>query len=362
MRQPVYIRTYNVESYMPAWIDEINDTYKHYPESLERFRHTPGAYFRLFADQVLTSSTTSATLTAAETVASEGQSDQEPTSSVEPIGNVLWMDSDVYIMSNLQRFWNQVARRTQYYVQWGHERCSGFMVINVSTLRDFWKRLKTYDLITLTNYTVDEANRVVGQKGLGDQKLVRSMAYTEPDLVGLFPDDAWDVSANNGPWWRSHKIPDGTSLRRHRPRGVGMLHFNGGGSSQESAFEAHPYLMKNLTTYYQDIDEQREAARNLTRMAAAPLLLSSAPASSSTPESGDSGFSEVMTDAERKLALANKRSKIKLDELDRTWKLAHYYDQLDWAWAQYMVESQVVGVDSDAGSGQAGYKIKIFHQ
>ena len=68
-----------------------------------------------------------------------------------------------------------------------------------------------------------------------------------PELVGTLP-PAWDVSV--AALWRG-------DLRDRRPA-VGMLHFNGGGASKESAFLAHGYIVGarwnrtwGVATYYE---------------------------------------------------------------------------------------------------------------
>lgn len=90
------------------------------------------------------------------------------------------------------------------------------------------------------------------------------------------------IRANDGAWWNITR--NGTGLVHDRPEGAGMLHFNGGGSSKLSAFYGQ-----------------------------GPINPDSVP--------------------------NNK-------DLESTWKLAHFYDRLDWKWARYMVESQV---HSDGG-------------
>jgi hypothetical protein len=267
-RQAVTVHTYNVESYVRNWTDVIDATYQHFPPDMDHFRHTVGAYYRLFADDVLNATT---------------------------IDDVLYMDSDVIVMSNLDRLWRDIRSKRpqhQYHFQWGKEQCSGLLVINIQKLKDFWKRIKDYDLLTLRGFaSVRDAQKMVRQRGLGDQFLIRSMQLTEAELIGHLPDE-WDVSANDGPWWNITR--NGTGVVEDRPRGVGMLHFNGGGSSKLSAFEGHPFLMEN---------------------------------NPDAPANNDYGS---------------------------TWKLAHFYNRLDWKWARYMVESQV-------RSSDGGHPVKIHH-
>jgi hypothetical protein len=64
---------------------------------------------------------------------------------------------------------------------------------------------------------------------IGDQLILKAINATHPELVGLFPKE-WDVTLAHG------KLYNGL-LINNRPDGVGMMHFNGGSGSKESAFE-----------------------------------------------------------------------------------------------------------------------------
>jgi len=209
-RQPFTVTTYNVESLVPRWMGVVNNTYRHFPQDMDWYRHTPGAYFRLFADEVLP----------------------------DDVENFLYMDSDVVVMANLGELWKQVGDRTSYF-QWGQELCSGFLVINKTKLKDFWRRIQDYDILRLKGYTVRKAQKKVRQRGLGDQFLLRAMNATEPFLIEPLPVE-WDVSANDGPWWARENRGEG--LENDRGSGVGMMHFNGGRGSKLSAFDSHMFL------------------------------------------------------------------------------------------------------------------------
>lgn len=275
-RQPLEIHTYNVEAWIPSWTQTIDAVYQHFPSDMDWYRHTKGAYFRLFAHDIL------------------------PTN----VHHFIYMDSDVVILSNLATLWNRVQERQaeEYYFQWGQELCSGFLIIQKDRLADFWKRIGTYDLLRLTGYTVRQAQKTVHQKGLGDQFLLRSMAFTEPHLIGTLPLE-WDVSANDGPWWPRN----GTGLELDRPHGVGMLHFNGGGSSGASAFQSHKFLVVQ----------------------------------GNNNDNDDSHNNNVTTTATS-------------NPFPSTWGLAHFYNQLPWHWARYMAESKVP-------PNHEGYPILVQH-
>jgi hypothetical protein len=264
-RQPLTVTTYVVDGFLPRWTRAVDHVYSHFPSTMDWFRHTQGAYFRLFAHEVLPPS----------------------------VRHFIYLDSDVVVLANLQHLWRQWNPR--YYFQWGSEWCSGFMLLNRETLPDFWARIRNYDLLTLTNYTVHQAQKTVRQRGLGDQFLMRSMAVTEPHLVGTLPSQ-WDVSANDGPWWPRR----GDGLQTDRPHGIGMLHFNGGGASKDSAFASHMFLVQT----------HNETSGTSTSNSSNPF-----------PD---------------------------------TWGLAHYYNDLPWHFARYMAQSQVMA------DGQ-GHLISIQH-
>lgn len=77
MRNHLSFHIYNVQSYIKNWTRSVDDVWNQMNPNQPHFRHSIGAYFRLFAHNVLPESVTHA----------------------------LYMDSDVVIMANLQELW-----------------------------------------------------------------------------------------------------------------------------------------------------------------------------------------------------------------------------------------------------------------
>ena len=65
-----------------------------------------------------------------------------------------------------------------------------------------------------------------------DQVLFRAINRTHPEVVSILP-----------PEWDNHltALYAGTLFQR-RPKGVGYLHFNGGGSSKSNTFDSNVFL------------------------------------------------------------------------------------------------------------------------
>mmetsp|Transcript_9494 Transcript_9494/g.26232 ORF Transcript_9494/g.26232 Transcript_9494/m.26232 type:complete len:383 (+) Transcript_9494:3-1151(+) len=213
MRQPVHIHTYNVDAHQTRWEKMILHTFRNYPSTLNRFRHSLGAYFRLFAHEILPSN----------------------------VKHVLYMDSDVVIMAGLDEMMQHMQEQDskQYFFQWGKEHCSGFLTINVRQLPALWimvqKTLRT------------PPTGLKGTLKLGDQYILR-LVDRFSSRVGHLPKE-WDVSAGNGVWARNSV--DGRFMEsHHRPEGVGMMHYNGGGGNLEAAFQNHKFVAKNRGDLY----------------------------------------------------------------------------------------------------------------
>lgn len=77
MRNKLAITVHNTESYIEKWTKTIDDVWNHVNGTQNHFRHSVGAYFRLFAHQVLP----------------------------KTVQHTIYMDSDVVILANLQELW-----------------------------------------------------------------------------------------------------------------------------------------------------------------------------------------------------------------------------------------------------------------
>lgn len=76
-RNQITIFIYDVQSHVKTWNKRIRKTWHQYSRKRNVFRHSVGAYFRLFAKEVLH----------------------------KEVEHVIYMDSDVVIMANLQELW-----------------------------------------------------------------------------------------------------------------------------------------------------------------------------------------------------------------------------------------------------------------
>ena len=126
-------------------------------------------------------------------------------------------------MANLDALWDFIPTTdgAQPIFHWGAGQCSGFLIINVSQLQLLWDLAPLIPLQKISNR----------DHHLSDQTLFVGMNETFPEKVGLLP-DGWDMTVSEK--WRpkyrpyAQKLPD-----------VGMLHFNGGGSSKEAHWNSN---------------------------------------------------------------------------------------------------------------------------
>jgi hypothetical protein len=240
--QPISIYTYNIESYIPQWKTFIQ-TATNYSIDEQTQDHTIGTYFRLFAHQVL---------------------------PIDTIKYVLYLDTDVVIMANLDNVWsytttippkaNNTQQRllskkkstninsttmtitttnesfetnetpsndTEPYFLWGLSECAGFVILNLQKLDIIWELISQMDLNMLSEIEDD---------WISDQFVLRMINKTYPELVGVLPEQ-WDVSiAAKSKLWRGNLVD-------RRPDGVGMLHFNGGKSTTTSAYNTSNFIL-----------------------------------------------------------------------------------------------------------------------
>lgn len=213
----ITIETYNVQSRMAKWEKFVKERQQKAieivnPPNKNVLRHTIGAYLRLFADEVLPSD----------------------------VDHVVYLDTDVVIMSNLATVWEQQINHDvdegdddeKLFYWGGREMCSGFLLLRPRHLPQIW------DLYT------NNATKFHNNFAIGDQYLLQVITKNFKGRVGFFTDE-WDVSAMNGPW---RHIPD--NLIEARPNGVGYLHFNGGGESSASFFDGKRPIHYSNSTYW----------------------------------------------------------------------------------------------------------------
>ena len=207
---PITLRIYQVEKHLDDWesfvIQETHNT-----RMTER--HKIGAYFRLFADRVINDRITG-----------------------EVVDHMLYMDTDVIVMANLENLWTSHVPSQQYF-KWGKKKCSGFLLLRISKIPNIWRKL--HDLIhpdsdkdvkkqSSSKDDLLQQYKIKSHGFLGDQILFQIIADQYPKQVGRLEKE-WDVTVSD--LW--------SNVHQKRRNGVGMLHFNGSGSNATgSAFRS----------------------------------------------------------------------------------------------------------------------------
>ena len=205
-RNRIDIRVYDIEPLIPTMRDVIGRAMHQFSVDDVTEVHTIGTFFRLFADRVVGPSLSS---------------------SSREVTHVIYMDTDVVIMSDLGELWSHVTHDAAF--QWGGSMNAGFVILNLQKLPLVWNVASTLDLMEISERT---------DQGANDQLVFQAVNRTRPDLVQLLPKE-WDVSVTS--LWRGGLVADRDyfpfeNMSPHRPDGVGMLHFNGGKSSKENVF------------------------------------------------------------------------------------------------------------------------------
>ena len=197
-RNPTEIHAYDVTPDVPQMVDEIYDVFKAHNSGLGWDQiHTLGTYYRLFLERYV--SNTSAK-------------------------HILYLDTDVVIMANLEALWELVERQQRNVLfHWGKNMCAGFVVMNLQRIN------KILPLAKRSNYT-DADGKVLD---FHDQGILQAVNISYPNEVNVLP-PGWDMTVT-AIWQKKNQPYD-----KKFPN-VGMLHFNGGGSSKHAYFELeHP--------------------------------------------------------------------------------------------------------------------------
>jgi hypothetical protein len=221
-RRPLKIATYNLQSRQEEWLRRIESRTAVAAKlsKFSLFRHTIGAYYRLFAGDVLP----------------------------PDVDTVVYIDTDTVILASLDDIWQrQLVNETNitkklYY--WGEQRCSAFMILRPHEMERVW------DLYS--QVPVETLQQVLSPRPVvDDQFLLQVVHRTFPEVVGKLSPE-WDISAQDGPW----KYGKPHLLLPHRPK-AGMLHFNGGGESKDAYFKTNKYYSKDrlwgLAKYYVEL-------------------------------------------------------------------------------------------------------------
>ena len=194
-RNPIEIHTYDVTPDLPLLERKIEDTFKTMDSNFKVEQatdiHTIGCFFRLMAHRII-----------------------PPT-----VEHLLYIDTDVVIMTNLEELWRQVETRPKALFHWGIGMCSGFVVMNVRRMDEIWTLAKGSPIKIITEEYKQSKN---------DQLVYMSVNVTYPNEVNVLS-EGWDMTVTNH-WQIKHQ-----PYEKKYPN-VGMLHFNGGGKSKGPYF------------------------------------------------------------------------------------------------------------------------------
>ena len=188
-RNQIEIHTYDVMPHIKELQRKIAETFQDMglgPKPLIIYKatrlHTLGTFFRLIAHLVVPSS----------------------------VEHLLYIDTDVVIMANLEGLYEQIQTKPDALFHWGEHMNAGFLVLNVNRMEEIWKIAKESPLKNISE---------TYQQGVDDQLIFKAVNVTHPDKVNVL-EPGWAMAATDV--W--NKKP-----REHGERfpNTGMLHFNG---------------------------------------------------------------------------------------------------------------------------------------
>ncbi|KAL3798130.1 hypothetical protein ACHAW5_001182 [Stephanodiscus triporus] len=157
--------------------------------------HTMGAFFRLFAHRII--STT--------------------------VKHIVYMDTDVVIMANLDAIWQQIETNTNSLFHWGLGHCSGFVIFNVQRMSEIWRLAGASPMENISATFNQDAN---------DQLVLLSVNLTYPNEVAIF-EDGWDMTVTEK-WLYNDDLVE-------RFPDVGMLHLNGA-ANDDAYWKNHSFI------------------------------------------------------------------------------------------------------------------------
>lgn len=196
-RNPTEIHIYDISPYLPALELRVKNTMHFTTLGRAVEVHTLGQYFRLIANRIV-----------------------PPT-----VEHLLYMDTDVVIMTNLDELWRQLEENHTALFHWGMGMCSGFVVMNVPRMEDIWTLAQRSPLANISRK----------YHHIGDQLLYMAVNITYPQEVNILP-EGWDMTVTER--WRPKYQP----YEKKFPN-IGMLHLNGGASSKEAYFNvSHSFI------------------------------------------------------------------------------------------------------------------------
>jgi len=202
-RNPVTIHVYDVTPEIPSLQRQIETIFRKAGNKTGfNYRtatnvHTIGTFFRLIAHHFIS----------------------------QTIENILYIDTDVVIMANLEKLWQEVESVPNALFHWGAAMCAGFVVMDVARIEDIW---------SLAQKTPMQKISREHKQLINDQLVYIAVNVTYPKEVHLLS-DSWDMTVSNKynkkyqPW--DTKFPN-----------VGMLHLNGGRGNKSAYFEDNNFL------------------------------------------------------------------------------------------------------------------------
>ena len=197
-RNQVNLHLYDMSPEIPSLLDKTRETFRKGFNStsveMEIEHHTAGTYFRLWADKAISSELNAK--------------------------HLVYLDTDVVIMSNLGILMHEVDRQPDSIFHWGRSHCAGFVIFNTKRMNEIWSLASESDLRRISHEF--EQGRV------HDQLLLVAINSTYPQEVNILS-EPWDMSVTS--YWQPKQ-----SLLLGRS-GVGMLHFNGGAASKDAYFD-----------------------------------------------------------------------------------------------------------------------------
>lgn len=210
-RNPIEIHAYDITPIIPRLERQIVDTFnKTVGPEFELWHatghHTVGTFYRLIAHHFIPPS----------------------------VDHLLYMDTDVVIMANLESLWQEVEMRPDALFHWGSIMCAGFVVMNVPRIEEIWALAKSVP--NMKNISKDNH-----KQEYNDQILFMSVNITYPNEVNILT-EGWGMAVT-GLW-----LPRFLPYNETRPN-VGMLHVNGGYSSKGPYFLESSFMRTHKDTW-----------------------------------------------------------------------------------------------------------------
>jgi hypothetical protein len=216
-RNPIEIYAYDVTEHLSWLEDMIIKTYNaSYSSDFTLMRatsrHTIGCFFRLIAHRFVSPS----------------------------MQYILYLDTDVVVLANFEELWSkEIEPHPEALFHWGASLTSAFVVMNIGRVPEIWALARSVKNMKEVSENFMQAP--------DDQLIYMAVNCTYPERVNVLS-DGWDMSATDK--WRPKYQPYADKLPN-----VGMLHFNGGGSSKGAYFREHSFLNTfnntwGLATYY----------------------------------------------------------------------------------------------------------------